>query len=216
MPRRHGLHATTRTCGSDDGVGGIEPVAERDVGGFDDTADVIVVGLGCAGASAAIAAAERGLDVVAIERQGAMGGTSAMSGGLIYLGGGTPVQRECGFDDDAATMFAFLQAATAPHGSTDPADRPDLARLRMYCDESVAHFHWLEHHGVPFRAAFYDEPNREPPDDSGLVFSGGEDSRPFCDLASPAPRGTSLASPTVRATSSCSASGGPSRQPPRG
>jgi 3-oxo-5alpha-steroid 4-dehydrogenase len=174
---------------SDDGVGGIEPVAERDVTGFDDTADVVVVGLGCAGASAAIGAAERGLDVVAIERQGAAGGTSAMSGGLIYLGGGTPVQRACGFEDDADTMFTFLQAATAPHGSTDPADRPDLARLREYCDESVTHFQWLEDHGVPFRAAFCDEPNRESADDSGLVFSGGEDSRPFCDIARPAPRG---------------------------
>ena len=59
----------------------------------------------------------------------------------------------------------------------------------MYCDESVAHFHWLRDHGVPFRAAFFDEPNRESADDSGLVFSGGEDSRPFCDLARPVPRG---------------------------
>ena len=42
---------------------------------------------------------------------------------------------------------------------------------------------------MPFRAAFFDEPNRESADDSGLVFSGGEDSRPFCDLARPVPRG---------------------------
>jgi 3-oxo-5alpha-steroid 4-dehydrogenase len=174
---------------TDDGVAAIEPVGERDVVAFADEADVIVVGLGCAGASAAIEAAERGLDVVAIERQGAPGGTSAMSGGLIYLGGGTPVQRECGFDDDSANMFAFLQAATAPHGAADPTARPDLARLRLYCEESVSHFHWLRDHGVPFRSAFCDEPNRESADDSGLVFSGGEDSRPFCDIVRPVPRG---------------------------
>ena len=150
---------------------------------------MVVVGLGCAGASAAVAASERGLDVLALERQGAPGGTSAMSGGLIYLGGGTPVQQECGYDDDADTMHAFLLAATAPHGVADASDRPDLERLRVYCDESVAHFHWLQDHGVPFRAAFFDEPNRESPDDSGLVFSGGEDSRPFCDIARPVPRG---------------------------
>ncbi len=167
----------------------VEPVRERDVEHFDDTADVVVVGLGCAGASAAIAASERGLDVLAIERQGAGGGTSAMSGGLIYLGGGTPVQQECGFDDDVETMYTFLVAATAPHGVSEATDRPDLERLRIYCDESVTHFHWLRDHGVPFRAAFFDEPNRESADDSGLVFSGGEDSRPFCDLARPVPRG---------------------------
>jgi 3-oxo-5alpha-steroid 4-dehydrogenase len=170
-------------------VAPLEPVAERDVVQFDDDADVVVVGLGCAGGSAAISAAERGLDVVAHERQGAPGGTSAMSGGLIYLGGGTPVQRECGFDDDADTMYAFLLEATRPHGGGDPKDRADVAKLRLYCDESVAHFHWLREHGVPFRAAFCDEPNRESADDSGLVFSGGEDSRPFCDIARPAPRG---------------------------
>jgi 3-oxo-5alpha-steroid 4-dehydrogenase len=112
-----------------------------------------------------------------------------MSGGLIYLGGGTPVQRECGFDDDADTMFSFLRLATAAHGVADPGERPDLDRLRLYCDESVAHFHWLQEHGVPFRSAFFDEPNRESADDSGLVFSGGEDSRPFCDVARPVPRG---------------------------
>jgi len=174
---------------SNDPTAPIGPLAEREVPRFDDEADVVVVGLGCAGAAAAVAASERGLDVMALERQGAPGGTSAMSGGLIYLGGGTPVQRECGYDDDADTMHAFLLAALAPHGGVDAADRPDLERLRVYCDESVAHFHWLQDHGVPFRAAFFDEPNRESPDDSGLVFSGGEDSRPFCDIARPVPRG---------------------------
>jgi 3-oxo-5alpha-steroid 4-dehydrogenase len=173
---------------ADDDVAAIEPVPERDVARFDDEADVVVLGLGCAGASAAISASERGLDVLAFERQGAPGGTSAMSGGLVYLGGGTPVQRGCGFDDDADTMYAFLLAATAAHGGA-ATDRPDLAKLRLYCDESVAHFHWLAEHGVPFRAAFCDEPNRESADDSGLMFSGGEDSRPFCDIARPVPRG---------------------------
>jgi 3-oxo-5alpha-steroid 4-dehydrogenase len=180
-----------------DSVAPIAPVAEREVGRFDDAADVVVVGLGCAGACAAITSSERGLDVLALERQGAAGGTSALSGGLIYLGGGTPVQHQCGFDDDADTMYAFLLAATAAHdglvgsvGSDDPRPaRPDLAKLRTYCDESVAHYHWLVEHGVPFRAAFCDEPNRESADDSGLVFSGGEDSRPFCDVARPVPRG---------------------------
>ncbi len=177
---------------TDDGVGPLDPITERNVARFDDEADVVVVGLGCAGASAAIAAAERGLEVLALERQGAPGGTSAMSGGLIYLGGGTPVQQQCGFDDDADTMYAFLVAATAEHGNADRPDRPDRpdrAKLRLYCDGSVAHFHWLEDHGVPFRAAFCDEPNRESADDSGLVFSGGEDSRPFCEIARPVPRG---------------------------
>src|SRR4029079_2329430 len=56
-------------------------------------------------------------------------------------------------------------------------------------EESVAQFHWLQDHGVPFRAAFFDEPNRESADDRGLVVSSGEDSKPFCDIARPVPRG---------------------------
>ncbi len=183
-----------------DDVAAIDPVDERDVARFDDAADVVVVGLGCAGAVAAISASERGLDVLALERQGAPGGTSAMSGGLIYLGGGTPVQRGCGFDDDADTMYAFLLAATAAHGRA-ATDRADLAKLRLYCDESVRHFHWLAEHGVPFRAAFCDEPNRESADDSGLVFSGERTAARSATLPDPCRAATSRSSPTARATS---------------
>ena len=74
---------------------GNRPSAVRDadrVGAWDVEADVVVVGLGCAGACAAIEAAEAGGDVLVLERAGGGGGTSAMSGGLIYMGGGTPVQ----------------------------------------------------------------------------------------------------------------------------
>ena len=42
---------------------------------------------------------------------------------------------------------------------------------------------------MPFRAAFCDEPNRESADDAGLLFSGGEDSYPFDEIAVPVPRG---------------------------
>ena len=56
---------------------------------FDETVDVVVVGLGVAGSSAVVAARQSDADVLAVERAGAGGGTSANSGGLIYLGGGT-------------------------------------------------------------------------------------------------------------------------------
>ena len=61
--------------------------------------DVLVVGLGCAGASTALEAVAAGAEVVVVERASAGGGTSANSGGVIYLGGGTPIQKECGFED---------------------------------------------------------------------------------------------------------------------
>ena len=147
----------------------------------DETVDVVVVGLGVAGTSAVVAARQAGADVLAVERNAAPGGTSANSGGLIYLGGGTALQSACGFQDTPENMASFLRAALGPDA--------DESRIDAYCEGSREHFDWLVSIGVPFRAAFCDEPNRESADDAGLLFSGGEDSFPFDELAVPVPRG---------------------------
>jgi len=161
-------------------VEGIPAISVGDVH-FDDATDVVVVGLGVAGASAVIGARQAQADVVGVERSGGPGGTSAHSGGLIYLGGGTALQRACGFQDSPENMAAFLRAALGPAGDDD--------RVETYCEGSTDHFDWLVSIGVPFRASFCDEPNRESADDAGLLFSGGEDSYPFDELAIPVPRG---------------------------
>ena len=72
---------------------------------FDTVADVIVVGMGAAGACAAIEAKEAGADVLVIERTSGGGGSSAMAGGYFYFGGGTRVQKANGFDDTPDEMF---------------------------------------------------------------------------------------------------------------
>ncbi len=144
-------------------------------------ADVVVVGLGAAGACAALAAEASGADTIVLEAAGAGGGTSAMSGGLLYLGGGTAVQNECGVSDTVDAMYEFLMAASGPE--------PDAAKIRAYCDNSVEHFAWLVDHGVPFKGEFYPEPGLESPNEAGLVSTGGEDAWPFTDVAPPAARG---------------------------
>ena len=159
----------------------IPPVAVRDVPGWDDHADVIVVGMGCAGTCAAIEAAEAGASVLALERADGPGGTSANSGGIIYLGGGTPIQQACGFEDDPENMAAFLMAACGPGADHD--------KVSVFSEHSVNHYNWLVKHGVPFKAELWDEPNREPSTDAGLLYSGGENTWPFCEIARPAPRG---------------------------
>ncbi len=63
----------------------IKPCAVREIGEiarWDAEADVVVVGLGCAGATAAIEAADAGAEVLVLERAGGGGGTSALSGGV--------------------------------------------------------------------------------------------------------------------------------------
>jgi 3-oxo-5alpha-steroid 4-dehydrogenase len=157
------------------------PRSVGDIKSWDATTDVVVVGFGCAGASAAIAARTGGADTIVLERAGGPGGASAMSGGLIYLGGGTPVQRACGFADTAENMYRFLKAACGP-GEDD-------ARIAQYCDGSVAHFEWLNQMGVKFNAQFFDHHAGMALTDDGLMFSGGELSYPFREIASPVPRG---------------------------
>jgi 3-oxo-5alpha-steroid 4-dehydrogenase len=162
-------------------AGPIAPRRENEVAGWDDAADVVVVGYGCAGASAAISAREEDASVIVLERAGAGGGASAMAGGEIYLGGGTEIQKACGFDDTPEAMYAYLMAATCPG--------PNEEKISVYCDGSVEHFDWLVRCGVPFKASFYAAPCWEPPTDDGLVFTGGENAWPFNEIAPPAPRG---------------------------
>ena len=164
-------------------------VPETQISAWDRVADVLIVGGGCAGASAAIEAARSGAETLVVERAGALGGTSAMSGAVIYCGGGTPIQQACGFEDSVAEMVAYLSASCG--------ERPDLEKLRRYCESSVGHFEWLCSLGVPFKPTFWPH-NLEPWTDDCLYYSGSEHTHPFCTIAKPAPRGH-----TVQAEGSC-------------
>jgi 3-oxo-5alpha-steroid 4-dehydrogenase len=153
----------------------------RDVLSWDQTADVVVVGYGVAGACAAIGAAGRGANVLVLERAGAGGGAAALSDGMVYLGGGTATQRAAGVDDDPAEMRRFLLAACGP--------APDEAKTALYVERSIEHHDWLVSAGVEFLGAV--NPRRSGPsasDGEGLMYTGGENAAPFSDLARPAQR----------------------------
>ena len=62
------------------------PVASTTI---DEVVDVVVVGFGIAGGCAALEAARAGARVLLLEKSAVHGGTSSMSGGHFYLGGGT-------------------------------------------------------------------------------------------------------------------------------
>ena len=87
------------------------PLSAKDVT-FDLEADVIVVGMGAAGACAAIEAKEAGADVLVIERTSGGGGSSAMAGGYVYFGGGTRVQKANGFEDTVQNMYDYMMAVS--------------------------------------------------------------------------------------------------------
>ncbi len=129
--------------------------APQTVRHWDDEVDVLVVGMGVAGAAATLDATALGLSTMIVERGGGGGGTSAMSGGVIYMGGGTPLQQACGFEDTPDEMFKFLMASCG--------ENPDEAKIRLYCDGSVDQYDWLTGHGVPFKQTYYHGVSGEPP-----------------------------------------------------
>jgi succinate dehydrogenase/fumarate reductase flavoprotein subunit len=158
----------------------LETIALGDVTQFDDETDVLVVGLGAAGAGAAIEAREAGAEVLVLERASAGGGSTALSGGFIYLGGGTRVQKLNGIKDDAEEMYKYLRAMSP---DTDPE------KVRLYADNSVAHFDWIEAHGARFDDRFYPNKHYEHSSAESLAWTGNEMVWPYRDIARPAPRG---------------------------
>jgi 3-oxo-5alpha-steroid 4-dehydrogenase len=150
---------------------------------WDIETDVAIVGFGAAGASAAIEAAGTGAKVTLFEVGAGSGGASALSGGEIYLGGGggTPVQRQNGFSDDTEALYTYLKMAGGPDA--------DEAKVRMYADNSLAHYHWLVEQGVPYKGTHLTGKIIEPESDDTLIWCGSEEAWPFSEAAKPCPRG---------------------------
>ena len=160
------------------------PVAEIDT--WSDEVDVVVIGFGIAGGCAAVTAAAAGASVLVLERAAAAGGTTSMAGGHFYLGGGTAVQQATGHFDTPDEMYKYLVAVSR---------EPDLAKIRAYCDGSVEHFNWLENLGFQFERTYYPGKVVVPPGTEGLSYTGNEKVWPFCEQATPAPRGHSVPVP---------------------
>jgi 3-oxo-5alpha-steroid 4-dehydrogenase len=142
--------------------------------------DVLVAGSGAAGVCAAIEARRLGADVLLIEALPRFGGASGMSGGVVYAGGGTALQKALKVEDSAEQMYLFLSQVGAIH--------PPLEKIQLYCEQSVAHFDWLVEQGVPYNEKLTTAKGL-PMGDESLYFSGTEQAWPARDLAQPAPRG---------------------------
>ena len=159
------------------------PYPASEVPHWDFETEVAIVGFGAAGACAAIEAAGAGAKVMLFERNSGSGGASGLSGGEIYIGGGggTDAQRNAGFEDSTEDFATYLKMAGGPCA--------DEAKCELYASEALAHYAWLKGQGVPYRGNYLPGKHIEPTDDSTLIWSGSEAAAPFCDHATPAPRG---------------------------
>ncbi len=156
-------------------------LAESEVSTWHRTSDVLVVGFGGAGACAAIEAARAGATTLVLERASGGGGTTSLSTGVCYLGGGTRVQQACGFEDSVEDMIDYVRLA-AGNGCEEE-------RIRLFCEGSLEHFDWLCSLGVEFKDAYEPEKTTHPFGEEGLHISGNEMVYPFAERARPVPRG---------------------------
>jgi 3-oxosteroid 1-dehydrogenase len=98
--------------------------------------DAVVVGSGAAGLTAALAAADHGCSVLVLEKSDLIGGTSAFSGGMLWVPNNHAAQAE-GFEDSAEDALAYIRGLTQGR-------EPDPELIDVYVQRSPDALAFLE------------------------------------------------------------------------
>jgi len=147
---------------------------------WDYTADVVVVGFGGAGGAAAWEACNAGASTIVLERMSAGGGSTNICGGVVMMGGGTPLQQALGFSDTVQNMYNYFLAAGG--FGVDPV------LTQTFCNKSLELYDWLVNTiGVSFTQSYQDRYPAANNPTYGLYMSGDE--WQHAASAKPVPRG---------------------------
>ena len=117
-----------------------ETGADTDTSDITATADVVVVGAGGAGLAAAAQAAQLGLDVILLEKNAYVGGSTRLIEGMFAVG--SHIQEEAGIEIDEVELLQQVEEYT--HWLSDGNV------LRKFFRESAGTIDWLEELGVVF------------------------------------------------------------------
>lgn len=113
----------------------------------DRTYDVVVVGSGSAGFAAALAAVDSGLSAVILESTDQWGGSSAMSGGGMWLPD-NPLMRRDGAGDSRDEALTYLEATVGEEGAATSRERKEA-----FVDGVADVVTTAERHGIRFSRA---------------------------------------------------------------
>ncbi len=103
--------------------------------GFDHVVDVLIVGSGGGGMTAALTAHAAGLDALVVEKSPYFGGSTALSGGGIWVPG-APAQRREGYNPSPEAVVTYLLRITEGLVSE--------ARIRQYVQAAPQMLEFLE------------------------------------------------------------------------
>jgi len=114
--------------------------------------DLLVVGSGAGGLATAITAKKLGLDLVVVEKAPVFGGTTAFSGGVLWI----PGSRHDRAGDTRAAMRTYLQDQTGPFF--------DAAAVDAFLDNAPAMVEWFEREtAVQFVPTLYPDYHPDAP-----------------------------------------------------
>lgn len=149
--------------------------------------DLVVVGFGGAGGSAAIEAHDAGAKVIILEKMPTPGGSTTLCAG-VYYGAGTSLQKAEGITDSAEDMFKYVVAMG--EGRADPA------LVKVWADKTAETFEWIKglganfYSGVNHLEAIPPIPKSLATDAGwGLYYSGAECDPELAAITPPKPRG---------------------------
>ena len=124
-------------------------------GKWDSEVDLLVVGSGAAGLTAASVAASGGASVLVIEKSAKLGGTSATSGGGVWIPC-SPVAASLGQEDKPEDAYSYLRALTDEHVGDD--------RIMAFVRGAPALLAWLATHtSLRFNSTPYPDYHQDLP-----------------------------------------------------